>query len=366
MLCAEVSMQGERRIAYYSHKRIASFQVGWKRQLRPDIGVDAGNLFLFDADRRLAALPLSRREKVSEGRGWNQEQMVLTPCAYLLPILKEPAKYADPANVPLTEEQESRLAWLGIELQGLNPELARANNVSEHTNDGRTGGIVTYVYPDSPEAKAGVEPGWILLRLHVDTLPNPIEVRVEERFRGSFPWEQLDNVPEQAFDRIPEPWPPRENFMSRSLTDVGFGTKFTAEYFVDGQIVKKEFVVSVAPPHFDAAAKHKSEKLGLTVRELTYEVRRYFQKTSEDPGVIISKIEAGSKASVGGLKPYEMITHVNDQPVATAAEFEKAVAGQAEIRLAVKRMAKGRVVKIQFEPPKETPKEAPQEPAKDE
>lgn len=87
----------------------------------------------------------------------------------------------------------------------------------------------------------------------------------------------------------------------------------------------------------------------MTVRDLTYEIRRYFQKTEQDPGVIVSKIEPGSKASVSGMRPYEIITHVNDKPVMNVKDFEKNIADQQELRLEVKRMAQGRVVKIRME-----------------
>ena len=69
------------------------------------------------------------------------------------------ASHIDPSNVPLTEQEESRLAWVGVELQPLNKELARANNVSKLTRDGQIGALVSYVYPGSPAEKAGVEVG---------------------------------------------------------------------------------------------------------------------------------------------------------------------------------------------------------------
>jgi S1-C subfamily serine protease len=78
---------------------------------------------------------------------------------------------------------------------------------------------------------------------------------------------------------------------------------------------------------------------------MTYEVVRYFQRPDGDPGVVISKIEIGSKASTAGLKPFEIITHVNDQPVKSVKEFEQSVKGQQTLRLSVKRMTKGRQVK---------------------
>ncbi len=68
--------------------------------------------------------------------------------------------------------------------------------------------------------------------------------------------------------------------------------------------------------------------------------------TEEDPGVIVSKIEQGEGASVAGIKPFELIVAVNDEPVYTVKDFEKAIAKGGELRLSIMRMHLGRLVKI--------------------
>ncbi|HYV28840.1 MAG TPA: PDZ domain-containing protein, partial [Candidatus Eisenbacteria bacterium] len=148
--------------------------------------------------------------------------------------------------------------------------------------------------------------------------------------------------------RIPTPWPPAENNFTRLLTDAGFGTKYNVEFFANGQTIKKDLEVVPSPPHYDSAARYKNEPLGITVRNLTFEVRRYFQKKDDEPGVIISKIEPGSKVAVAGIKPYEIITHINGQVVATVQDFEKLASNQEELNLAIKRMTKGRLVKVRM------------------
>lgn len=349
LIGAEVYVQGENRICYISPRRIVSLGIGWKKQIRPNLVGEEANQYLFDLEGKLLAIPLGHREKVGEREEWRERQAALLPCHYLAEVLADPAKHFDPANVPLSEEEENRLAWLGVVLQPLNQELARAQGVSEQTQDGSTGAMISYVYPDSPAAKAGVEAGWILLRLHVEDRATPIEVVAEEGGLQNFPWERLDQIDDQIFERYPTPWPPEENQFTRNLTDLGFGKRFTADFAHEGKLVKKEFEVTRAPPNYESAPRFKSEAMGVTVRDLTFEVRRYFQKRPEDPGVIVSKIEPGGKASVAGLKTYEVITHVNDQPVRNVKEFEKLVEGQAELKLAVTRMMKGRVVKVKLE-----------------
>ena len=353
LMLAEIRVQGDNRVAYFLRNRINGFYKGWRQNIYPAIPGDEEDVFLLSADGTLVALPISHRPKpTAERQGENrrttagtQVAAVLTPEAF--------DEHCDANNIPLTEEEESRLAWMGVALQPLSRELARANNCADLTRDGRTGAIVSFVYEGSPAAEAGVEVGWILLRLDVEDEPKPLEVTAEAYVweNRPFPWEQWDDLPEMYYDEVPPPWSPAETAFTRALTDLGFGRKYTARFFVDGEIVEKAFEVVESPKHYESAPNFKFEPLGLTVKDLTYELRHYFRKTLDAPGVILSKIEPGSKASVSGLKPFEIITHVNDQPVVDVAEFERLVEGQAELRLDVLRMTRGRVVKVQVSDP---------------
>ncbi|MGQ9651191.1 MAG: hypothetical protein ACUVXJ_13860 [Phycisphaerae bacterium] len=356
LLSADISVKGEMRIGYYGHDRIAAFATGWKQRVYPESVGDMRGVFLFDRDLSLVTLPVARRKKVTlrEEYSYSSGEMQMTPAMYVQEVLADLPNQIDLNNVPLSEEEENRLAWLGVELQALNRELARANNVSDLTGDGRSGALVTFVHPDSPAAKAGIEAGYILIRLHVEGHPKPLEVRLSnDRYGGdeSFPWDSLDEVPSEYFDQLPKPWPDAENSFTRALTDLGFGKKYTAEFFHDGKVINREFEVVVSPPHFDSAPRYKSEPLGMTVRNLTYEVRRYFQKKDDDPGVIVSKIEPGGKASVAGMIPYEIITHVNDNAVMNVKDFERLISDQKQLRLSVSRKTQGRIVKIDMTTP---------------
>jgi len=350
MLSADVSVQGDKRVAYLDQVRILGYNIGWQRRVYPEIRGDSDNIFMFDLQQRLVALPVARRRPASSDR-WSREGTPLTPAAFLLEALHDLPETADASNVPLSEADENRLAWIGVEMQALNPELARANNVSDFTSDGKTGALVSFVYTGSPAEAAGVQPGWILLRAHVEGEPKPVEVKLEEYVfdRVPFPWDKLDQLPEQYYDQIPKPWPPVENSFTRALTDLGFGRSFTAEFIVDGEKTSKQFSIVESPPHFDSAPYFAAEDLGITLRDMTYEVRRYFQKRDDEPGVIVSKIEPGSRGSVAGIKPYEIITHVNDQPATDVQAFEKLYAGKGELKLSVRRMTRGRIVPIKMD-----------------
>ncbi|MEN6306200.1 MAG: PDZ domain-containing protein [Anaerohalosphaeraceae bacterium] len=354
LLGAEVRIQGQNKTVYAQQYRIASFELGWRRQLQPQLLGSVNNRYLFDLNNRLVALPLSRREKIlSDEDRWSSDyNQALTAACYLEPVMKAQASSFDATNVPLEESQENRIAWLGVEMQPLDEELARINQVSDMTRDGEIGAIISFVYDNSPASQAGLEMGDILLRLHIDKQPRPMEVTLDDYESGygeMFPWEQLSDLSEEYYDQLPTPWAGAENSLIRSLTDFGFGTHFQAEIFRNGEVIVKDMTIIESPSHYDSAKQFKSEALGITVRNLTYEVRRYFRLTPDDPGVIVSKIEPGSKASVGGIKPFEIITHVNDAPVADVEAFEKMIQAGGELKLSVKRMTKGRIVNLKMD-----------------
>lgn len=354
LLGAEVRIQGQNKTVYVQQYRIASFELGWRRQLQPQLLGSVNNRYLFDLNNRLVALPLSRREKIlsDEDRWSSNYNQALTAACYLDPVMKAQASSFDATNVPLAESDENRIAWLGVEMQPLDEELARINQVSDMTRDGEIGAIISFVYDNSPASQAGLEMGDILLRLHIDKQPRPMEVTLDDYESGygeMFPWDQLSDLPEEYYDQLPTPWAGAENSMIRSLTDFGFGTHFQAEIFRNGETLVKDMTITESPSHYDSAKRFKSEGLGITVRNLTYEVRRYFRLMPDDPGVIVSKIEPGSKASVGGIKPYEIITHINDAPVADVEVFEKMIQSGGELKLSVKRMTKGRIVNLKMD-----------------
>ncbi|MBN1967684.1 MAG: PDZ domain-containing protein [Anaerolineae bacterium] len=349
LVAAEVTLYGEQFKKRFVQARIPGFQTAYKRCTYPQLPQREDNLYLFTLDGQLIAAPLAVRVPVDMASSWYSRTSTLcTPLARVSGLLSDLAANIDASNVPLTEEEENRVAWLGVELQNLDADLARANNVSDLTQNGETGAIVSYVYPSSPAAEQGVQSGWVMLRLYPADQPKPLEVVADDDYYDSdFPWDRLDDLPEQYYDRIPTPWPSVDNSLAQSITELGFGREFKVEFFHDGQSDMRDFIVVQSPPHYGSAPKFKSEPLGLTVKDLTYEVRRYFQHADDDPGVIVAKIEPGSRASVAGLKPYEIVTHVNGEPVADAAAFEQqASAASGELRLNVKRMAKARIVKI--------------------
>ncbi len=348
LLAAQVRIQGESREVFYQHERLSGFHLGWNRQVHPDYAPDFPT-FLYTLDGTMIAAPISRREKVTIDDGWGWHSSALLAAENLRRTLDRGDDAFDVNNIPLADGEESRLAWLGVEMQALDMDLARAIGVANLTNDGTTGGIVTFIYPESPAERSGLQVNDVLIRLHVEGQPRPLDVMTEGdrwAFQGGFPWDRWDELPEEYFDQIPTPWAAVESGFVRALTDLGFGTRYQAEVVRDGEVMMLDFLVEQSPAHYVSAPKFESEALGITVKDLTYEVRRYLQRPIGEPGVVIAKVEPGSKASIAGIKPYEVITHINDQPVHDVSEFEQRIQGLADFRFEVKRMMRGRIVRV--------------------
>ncbi len=353
LLTAEVEVQGENRVAYFGHTRLHGFRLGPKAALYPEYSMDQ-LAFLIDPAEGLAMLPIVRRPKVAlqdQGYGYNPPE--LTPATYIAHALASSESAFDPSNTPLNEQDENRLAWIGVELQPLDQELARINKVSDQTSDGENGAIITFVYAGSPADKVGLKPGDILIRLHVQGQPKPLDISVDSdryNFMENFPWDRLDEIPAEFHDKIPAPWGSAENSFTRALTDLGDGTPYDAEVASSGTVRRVPMKVEFGPPHYASVKRFKSDATGITARNLSYEARRYLQLADADPGVVVSKVEDGSKAGVAGLRIFEVITHVNEQPVNNVAEIQAALAPGGEMRLTVKRMTQGRIVKFTADP----------------
>ncbi|MHC5028311.1 MAG: Do family serine endopeptidase [Planctomycetota bacterium] len=353
LVAADVRIQGTNRVATLAGSRIDGLSIGWRRNVYPDVVDDPGTSYLYDREGRLIAFPIARRlpPSLEDARGGFPK---LTAAADLWTVLGDLDAHVDPGNVPLAEADEHRLAWFGVELQPLDRELARLYGVADQTGDGATGGLVVHVYDDSPAAEAGIALGDILLRIDVVGQPRPIEVNVEDAGQfgfggGDYPWQHWDEMPEDVFNQIPPPWPPADSGLNRTLTDIGFGTAARVEFARDGVIGTTGLTITKAPAHFASAPRYEKDSLGLTVRDLTFEVRRYFQIAADEPGVIVTGLEKGSKASIGGLRPYELILSVDGTPVHDADAFGELISTPGEHRLAVQRMTQQRIVTLEVE-----------------
>ena len=132
---------------------------------------------------------------------------------------------------------------------------------------------------------------------------------------------------------------------------IGEGEKVKLTFLHEGQERSEEFTIEQAPRDFTSAKKYKNRQVGLTVKDLTYEVRVGLRLGDEKKAVVVAKIEPGSPAEVANIEPFELITAVDGTPVASAEEFgehiKKALAeARGTLRLMIERLGKTRLADL--------------------
>ncbi|MCC8179974.1 MAG: hypothetical protein LIP23_03560, partial [Planctomycetes bacterium] len=283
---------------------------------------NAGSL-AFDISGRLAAAALSPRlaHALAEDARPRLTRAVFYPIDHLLRELHRDDVF-DPVLLPVDEDEGRRLIDLGVEYQGLDANTARLFHASAETRGGAIGMLVTHVYRNSPAETLGLREHDILLALSIEGRSEPLELKAEDGpIASAFDIEDVSTESVQKFmAMMPPPWPSRDNSLTSPMTAAGVGRKARLQFLREGELLETEFTTSYTEPDYRNAKKYRFPWLGLTVKPITYEVERFFHRF-DSGGVIVSKVEEGSKGSVAGLHAYLLITHVNGVAVRNADDF---------------------------------------------
>lgn len=252
---------------------------------------------------------------------------------------------ADTRVMPQEETAARRLPWLGVETDGLDKGTAELLEVSGPTQDGRRGLIVVHVYPGSPAEQLGIQEGDVLLavtRIRDGQPEAPINLSGRMGQGGS----RFSFGPRQ-------PWRSRENAFVSMLKNWGPETSYDLEFLQRGETRKERLAVVQGPPTFESAPRGNDEPTGLGVRDLTYEVRAAYRLGEDASGVVISRTEPGSPAAQARMRVNELILECQGQPVVDAEELVDRLeaarkAGREQVRLAVRRLDKTRIVDLRL------------------
>jgi len=240
--------------------------------------------------------------------------------------LTEPKRFLDKRMVVLAPEQNRKRAWLGVEFVRMTPALAKKFNCSAETKDGKIGLVVSNVYPDSPAEAMGLKVGDVLLSLKEQGKKFPIELVAPTRVSMvTMGLRDLQTRTKSAGRAgLVTPWLSRENYLTLLLDAIGIGKKVTLRFFSDGRVRESEFEIAEAPPDFESAPSYCDEALGLTVKDVTYEVRLALNLPHRQ-GVVVAKVDSGSASAVARIAPFQVITQADGQPVRNARHFRTIV-----------------------------------------
>ncbi len=265
----------------------------------------------------------------------------------------------DPHIRHLDKDEQKRRVWLGVEYTAPEKEMIKQMNLREPTQDGRIGVLVNRVYPGSPAAQMGLTEGDILLKITVPGMPWPIELAGDDRESYGAPEFDEADIPKEFAAmgyQMPRrrPWPSQDNYLTRLLGEIGQGATVKLSYLHGTGLVEKEFTIQQAPRDMLSAAKYKNDKLGLTVKDVTYEVRAALRLTPEEPAVVAVKVEQGTPAALARINSYELIRAVDGASVDNVGTFEKLITQAQEakkdsVRVTVEWMGKTRLADLKFE-----------------
>jgi serine protease Do len=175
--------------------------------------------------------------------------------------------------------------WLGVTIQPLTAELAKGFNVTEGT-----GALVAGVQDGSPAARAGVKAGDIIT--HYDGQKVATSADLPKLVAATAVGRQVP------------------------VTVVREGKKVALNVTVAQMDEPGQPVV--------AQAEEAKGPLGLTVETVTPSIAKEL-KLSEPRGVIVRGVRSGSPAENAGIRAGDVITEVDRQTVADAAQMKRAL-----------------------------------------
>jgi serine protease Do len=118
------------------------------------------------------------------------------------------------------------------------------------------------------------------------------------------------------------------------VSQTPIGSKVKVKLYRKKKEMEVEVTVAELPKKLGEAAveegagesQEESNALsGVTVREITPELAKRFSIKEGDGGVIVVKIDPGSKAFEAGIRPGDIVMQINQKDVATIEDYKKAV-----------------------------------------
>ncbi len=260
--------------------------------------------------------------------------------------LRRPAQHFDASAQPGIGDEQRRFVWLGVEYQPMTADLARMMKIEQQTRDGARGLLVNHVYPGSPAESLGIRPNDVLLAIQVPGATGEFDLAPKGK------WRQMPRATDFA-DGIPKRlWRPRRNYLTELLRLVGPGRTVGLRTLQNGNTRVVQCELEAAPNDFDTATEYTDIPLGLTVKDITYEVRHALRLSSSANGVVISRVQPGGQAVLSHIRPYELIAAVNGRAVNSIEEVERIMrdaAADGRVELLLFFLGETRIVEVEFD-----------------
>jgi serine protease Do len=183
--------------------------------------------------------------------------------------------------------------WLGVSIQEVTSDLAEEFGVKD-----LKGALVSGVMKGSPAEKAGIKQGDVILQYNGKVVEDTGHLR---------------------------------NMVSQTPV----GTTVKVKVFRQKKEIELDVVIAELPKKMAEASTGQEESgestneeessalAGLVVRQLTPDLAQRFGYDENEKGVVVIKVEAGSKIAEAGIKSGDIILQINQKNVATIEEYKK-------------------------------------------
>jgi len=174
--------------------------------------------------------------------------------------------------------------WLGVAIQDITPDLAKSFGLKQ-----AEGALVSDVTPDSPAARAGLERGDIIV--------------------------QYNGTHIEAAHQLPA-----------LVADTEIGKTVPIEVLRSGE--SKTLSVTIAEMPGQMAAPSTAPAVGdwgLTVSDITPDLAQRFG-LKDTTGVVVMEVAPDGPAGAAGLRPGDVITEADRQPVHNVTQYNQAMA----------------------------------------
>ena len=195
-----------------------------------------------------------------------------------------PSNMASNVMDSIIEKGAVERGFLGAGIQDLSEELAASFNYKS-----ADGVLIGDIVPDGPAAKAGLQPGDIVVKFNG---------------KATHKAHQLRNAvaATRPGTRVP-------------LTIVRNGKSMR----IDVEVGQLESQAAVWKGH------ESSIDIGMTVQTLTAEVARQIGANEHDQGVVVTAVEPGSVAARVGMQPGDVVLAVGNRRIKNVSDFREAI-----------------------------------------
>ena len=238
-----------------------------------------------------------------------------------------PSNLAKPVVDQLLQYGRTRRGWLGVRIQTVTPEIAESLGLK-----GVQGALVASTTEDGPAAKAGLEPGDVILEFNGQKLS---AMRQLPRIVAETPLGTKANVLY---------WRNGKN----ATTKVEVGELEKAEQ--DGLLETADVAKDVKP-----GQGTEIPTMGVTVSSLSPALRESYEIPDSAKGVVVTDVKPGGESAAKGLTAGDVIIEINQQAATDSATAKKLLedaqkSGKTSVLLLVDHQGKGdvRFVALRF------------------